>query len=446
MGLGGRLALIFIALVAVTAVAIGAASVVTTDRQVTAEVDQFLRGRADEIADGQRSQPSGRNERGRDAQPAAPLSVEPDTIVQLLDDDGAITAGSGSALPVSASDVELAERNGSSTLRTVVIDGVDHRMVTTHVSGGGAVQVARSLDETNTLIGVLQIRLAVIAAVMAVVAGLLGWMVARRMTRPLRSLTRAVDRVAETRDFSIPVDAEGTDEVARLAGGFDRMLQALEVSRAQQHRLVQDAAHELRTPLTSIKANVDWLAHADRVDPATRTETLVGVQAELTELDGLIAEIIELATDRHALPPFQPIDLSDVAHDAVERFRLRSSRPVRLDSEPSRVSGDADALRRAITNLLTNAEKYSPDGAPIAVEVRAGGVWVSDQGAGIPQVDRERIFDRFYRRESDRSRPGSGLGLAIVAEIVRAHDGTVHVDDAAGGGARVGFALPVSEL
>jgi two-component system sensor histidine kinase MprB len=106
------------------------------------------------------------------------------------------------------------------------------------------------------------------------------------------------------------------------------------------------------------------------------------------------------------------------------------------------VTGDADALQRAIANLLSNADKFSPPGAPITVEVNNGSVAVGDSGPGIAPVDRARVFDRFYRSDDARATAGSGLGLAIVRGIVEAHGGDVHVGDAPSGGALVGFTLP----
>lgn len=442
MGLGGRLALAFGGLVALTALLVGAASFVSTGRQVTGEIDQFLRERGDEIAEGQRPKPEGRRDRDSKDDDPVVLAVEADTEVQLLDEDGSIESNTGLLLPVDDEDTRIADSDEPPRLRTVTVDGDDYRVITQHVDGGGAVQVARSLDEATDILDAVRPRLLTIAGVMAVIAAAIGWALARRTTRPLRNLTDAVGAVAETQDFSVAVTAGGNDEVGRLARGFDRMLRALDVSREQQRRLVQDAAHELRTPLTSIKANVDWLDQAQDVDEATRSQTLAGVRRELVELNDVITEIIDLATDRHELPPFQSVDLAQAAEAAVDRFRARSDRTVTLHATSSTVEGDPEALRRAVTNLLSNADKYSPPSAPIRVDVKAGGVWVSDRGGGIPPEDRARVFDRFFRRDADRAQPGSGLGLSIVAGIVEAHGGTVGVGDAEGGGALVGFQLP----
>ncbi len=446
MGLGGRLAVTFSALVAATAIVIGGVGYVSVGRQVTDEIDSFLRDRAEEIADGQRPPPrSGSNRRGdepRQSGSEVQFSVDADSDVQLLDDRGEVGASTGLAIPVEQRDRRIADQQAPSWLRTVEIDGTDYRVITLHVQGGGAVQVARPLDEANSLLDALRSRLVVVAVAMALVAAVVGWAVARRTTRPLRSLTTAVDAVADTQSFSVPVDVGGTDEVGRLAAGFDRMLRALDVSREQQHRLVQDAAHELRTPLTSIQANIDWLSRAEDLDPETRRETLLAVRRELDELNGVITEIIELATDQHGLPEFRPIDLADTASDAVEQFARRSDRRVDTTVQPSPVNGDEEALQRAIGNLLTNADKYSPLGPVITIEVTEGRVTVSDSGPGIAPDDRAHVFDRFYRSLDARSTAGSGLGLAIVRGIVEAHGGTVDVGDSPTGGAVVGFTIP----
>jgi two-component system sensor histidine kinase MprB len=443
MGLGGRLAVAFAVLAAVTAMVVGLAAYVTTERQVTEEIDHFLRQRANELTSGERERPPDRDGNGQRDEIDLARAVDADSEVQVLAKSGEVVSNSGVELPVDARDEQIADRRQPGNIRSVTIDGVDYRMITVHVDGGGAVQVARELDETNSLLDDLRGTLLLIAFGLAALAALVGWFLARRTTRPLRSLTRAVDEVAETRDFSATVDVGGSDEIGRLGAGFNRLLEALNVSRQQQRRLVQDAAHELRTPLTSIKANVDFLTVADGAPAEERREALVGVRRELNELSGVIDEIIELATEERSSPDFEELDLGGVVVEACDRFRSRSSRAVLVDTSPSIVLGDADALHRAITNLLSNAEKYSPPSTPIRVTSSAGMVSVSDSGAGIPPEERDLVFERFYRAEGSRSAPGSGLGLAIVRSVVDAHGGSVDVTDSPDGGAMFRLVFPV---
>ncbi len=440
MGLGARLAVLFASVAATAALLVGGASYVTTERQVGAEIDQFLLQRAHELTDGRRDQP--RNRRDIQNLGRVVVAVSPDAEVQVLDRGGKVVANTGGLLPVEASDVALAKQDSRQILRTISLEDTEYRMITKHVQGGGAVQVARSLEESAGLLDAVQTRVLTVAAVVAVVAGMTGWFVAQRTTRPLRALSATIDEVARTRDFTVPVAASGSDEVGRLADGFNRMLGALQQSQEQQRRLVQDAAHELRTPLTSVTANVEWLMRASDLGPEVRAETLAGVRRELGELNNVMAEIIELATDSHEQPVLVATDLTTVVSDTVERFTRRTGREVSMQASPLTVMADAESLRRAVTNLLNNAEKYSPPDAPIQVDVGAAGVFVNDAGPGIPASERELVSKRFYRREIDRSKPGSGLGLSIVAEIVDRHGGTLIVTDSDLGGARIGFSLP----
>ena len=175
-----------------------------------------------------------------------------------------------------------------------------------------------------------------------------------------------------------------------------------------------------------------------------RATIVANIEDEVVELSDLVGELIGLATDSYDDEPVDDLDLAEVVSDAVGRFRRRTGREVSIDASPCIVSGRRAQLDRAVTNLLGNAHKFSTPGLPIDVVVRDGTVLVRDAGPGIPEDDRPRVFDRFYRGEAARTAPGSGLGLAIVEQIVLRHGGTVSVDDAPGGGAEVGFRLPLT--
>ncbi|MEL6982396.1 MAG: hypothetical protein AAFO29_08230, partial [Actinomycetota bacterium] len=215
MGLGARLALLFAAVAAGTALLVGGVSYLTTDRQASAEIDTFLRERANEFNSGERDQPRSRradrgndndddNNDGGDNDPgdadeddSPVVAFSPDAEVQILDEDGNVLTNSGLLLPIDEIDLQLAADAGPDVLRTVTIGEIDYRMITDHLDGGGAVQVARSLEETINLLGVLQTQLIVVTGLLALAAGASGWFLAQRTTRPLRLLTEAVDEVAE---------------------------------------------------------------------------------------------------------------------------------------------------------------------------------------------------------------------------------------------------------
>ncbi len=220
------------------------------------------------------------------------------------------------------------------------------------------------------------------------------------------------------------------------------MLDALEASRVQQHRLIHDAGHEMRTPLTSLRANVAMLERAGDLPAEDREEILGAIRSELIELSDLFDEMIDLATDqRDAEIVLEPVDLAWLVGDVAARWERRSGRSIDIEVSPSVVMGDPTALERAVSNLVSNADKFSPPGAPITIVSADGMVSVRDAGPGIPGADRDRVFDRFYRSDLTRSMPGSGLGLSIVAQIVERHGGRVWARDAEGGGADVGFRL-----
>jgi len=424
-----------------------------TQSELVDETDRFLTTRADELVDGQRQPPPNQrderdgdrdgNDRDDDVRDDddrdIKLASDPDALTQTIDRNGDITATSGRDLPVTDVDRAIAD-GGKSVIRDITIDESPYRMITSPDEPAGAVQVARDVSATTSVLDGLRLRLGVISVVVAVAAALLGWLLMRRTTRPLEDLTAATERVAQTRDLT-PLDLNRSDEVGRLADSFDRMLGALALSRDQQQRLVQDAAHELRTPLTSLRANIEFLDRVRELPEDELDELLGGLNEELAELTTLFDELVQLASETDDNVPAQDCDLADVVADAVERFQRRTGRAVTVVAEPTLVSGHPAQLDRAVTNLLGNADKFSPTGEPIAVTLADRSIVVSDHGPGIESADQARVFDRFYRSSTARSEPGSGLGLAIVRQIAEQHGGTVTVADAPGGGAAVGFTV-----
>jgi two-component system sensor histidine kinase MprB len=441
MSLRARLAMIF-AMVAIAGVAVASAlSYVSTRNELDSEVNRFLDRRADEIVQGTRIAP-------RAGGPAngPPIAVEADAIVQIVDQKGSPSSSTGSQLPVSDAEKTIAVSGGAPIDREVTVDGVPYRMRTVALrrEGQGAVQVARSLAENDDVLVGLRTRLSLVGLLVGLTAAGAGWLVASRATRPLRHLASTAAHVAETGDLQTRVATEQHDEVGQLSRSFDAMLGALATSREQQHRLVLDAGHELRTPLTALRTDVDLLRRAADMGDEQRATIVANIEDEVVELSDLVGELIGLATDSYDDEPVDDLDLAEVVSDAVGRFRRRTGREVSIDASPCIVSGRRAQLDRAVTNLLGNAHKFSTPGLPIDVVVRDGTVLVRDAGPGIPEDDRPRVFDRFYRGEAARTAPGSGLGLAIVEQIVLRHGGTVSVDDAPGGGAEVGFRLPLT--
>jgi len=266
-------------------------------------------------------------------------------------------------------------------------------------------------------------------------AALAGALVSRTTLAPVRRLTAAAERIAETGDPSERVQATGGGELARLGTAFNTMLEALEDSLETQRRFVADASHELRTPLTSLQTNIEVLKQQERLQPGQRNKLFADLEREAHEMRDLITGLLELARG-DANEERSAVQLDELVESSVERARSRFPN-VRFEAnlEATNVSGVPERLERAVWNLLENAGKWSPTGSKVEVTLANGELRVRDHGPGIAPNDRVHVFDRFYRADAARSLPGSGLGLAIVREVAEAHGGSVSAEEAPGGGA-----------
>jgi two-component system, OmpR family, sensor histidine kinase MprB len=328
----------------------------------------------------------------------------------------------------------------------VTVDGVHTRVFTRAIEPGIAIQAAQVVDDTDQAIGRLGLILAALGVGGVGLAGGLGLVVTRTATRPLGALSEAAEHVARTRDLSRRIEARGGDELSRLAETFNTMLGALERSMRSQRQLVSDASHELRTPLTSLRTNVELMASTNGSLPnEERARMLVAVAGQLDELTGLVGDLVDLARDGEEEQQAEPVRLDLLVSEAVGRARrLHPGREIDAALEETIVMGSPARLDRAVSNLLDNAEKWSPAGAPIEVRVADGELTVRDHGPGFTGEDLPRVFDRFYRARSARGLPGSGLGLAIVRQVAEAHGGSVSAGNAADGGAQLRLCLTPS--
>ncbi|WP_284744348.1 sensor histidine kinase [Amycolatopsis sp. RTGN1] len=271
----------------------------------------------------------------------------------------------------------------------------------------------------------------------ALLIGVIAWLAVRRSLRPVEAIRGEVAEIG-AHDLSRRVPAPRTgDEIARLAGTMNTMLARLDEAVTRQSRFTSDASHELRTPLASLRTQLEvLLAHPDRLDWRHSCENAL---LDVTRLQDLVADLVLLGKLDHAGPDrLEPVALSEVAAAVVAgRDRI----DVDVTGTPV-VRGHRSRLERLLRNLVDNAQRHAA--SRVAVEVSAADGWavlsVTDDGPGIPEADRERVFDRFVRLDDARASDdgGSGLGLAIVADIARAHGGTAAVE----GGSRFVVRLP----
>ena len=267
---------------------------------------------------------------------------------------------------------------------------------------------------------------------------------------PLHQLDEQIRRrTAADLSHPIPVPASG-DEVAGLAVSFNQMSRNLSQAFEQQKRFSQCAAHELRTPLTVLKTRMALFRKKGQC-ATPETDQLLRVLEEQTQrLSDLVGDLLAL-TNMDALECGERIDVTRLLSDtAGELQELAGSRgiAIQLQAEPGVVPGNRALLERAVFNLMENAVKYNQPGGTVAVSAGWDGmhcrIEVADEGPGIPQEFRERIYEPFFRIDKSRSRQlgGAGLGLSLVRAIAELHGGRVWVEDAQGGGSRFVLTLP----
>ncbi len=443
MTLRARLAVALGGLTAVAVVTMAIVGYRTTANRLYGEVDRSLVSSASRFAD-----PDGTYARLVCSQLASEAPVDegqrlladlPGTSVQCVATDGTVVARSSTdELPVDTADRQLAASLGSVRLRTTG----DDRIATVPVTGG-AVQLARDLDEVHNVLGSLRLGFGLIGAIVTAVAAAVGWLIARRVTRPITALTDATEEIVASGRLDVSVPTERHDEVGRLATSFATMLASLRDGRDQQQRLAQDAGHELRTPLTSLRANVDVLRRHPELAPAVQERVLDDIDSELRELSHVTNELVALVADDSADEPEQVVDVAALVERSARRIKRRWHRPVAVTVTGAALAfGRPRRLLRLFDNLLDNACKFDPSGAAIEVTVEPGRVEVRDHGPGVSAGDLGHVFDRFYRSAAARAMPGSGLGLSIAREVAAAHGGSLTVSNHPDGGALFTLTLP----
>ncbi|SFM65522.1 Signal transduction histidine kinase [Pseudonocardia ammonioxydans] len=284
--------------------------------------------------------------------------------------------------------------------------------------------------------------------ILVLVAGFFTYLFAGRALRPveeMRSQVAGMDEKDLTRRVPEPV---ARDEVGRLARTMNQMLGRIESSQATQRRFVADASHELRSPLATVSTGLELLGNGMSEGSADRA-TVETLRGETSRLTGLVEGLLFLARadERGLVPRREEVDLDEIVDAERARPAGGSDVTVRVGTEPVRVVGDRGQLVRVVRNLVDNAKRHAASTVAVSLRVADGSAVldVDDDGNGVPDADRQRVFERFVRLDEARARGdgGSGLGLSIVAELVAAHGGTVEaLESPELGGARFRVTLP----
>ena len=316
--------------------------------------------------------------------------------------------------------------------------------------GPRIVLVARALvdvlDTTTVITRLLVIGLPLMVAVVALTT----WFAVGRALAPVEAIRCEVDAISAAQLHRRVPRPTADDEIGRLAATMNRMLERLESARNSQRRFVSDASHELRSPITTIRQHAEVaLAHPEHVTAAELAEVVL---AEQQRMQRLVEDLLLLArVDEHVPLTRAAVDLDDLAFE--EGHRLRSATSKRVDTSgvnAVRVQGDADALRRMLRNVGENAVRHASSRVDVTLVERGEEVvlTIDDDGPGIPATERARVLQRFVRLDDARSRNegGSGLGFSIVDEVVRAHGGSMSIEQSPLGGARIVITLPVQAV
>jgi len=320
--------------------------------------------------------------------------------------------------------------------------------------GGGAVYMGKDASDRERLLSQFRVIFAGIMVPVALIGLAAGFVLARRVLKPIQALIDTV-RAIDTGRMDARVPGEGADdELNELARLFNAMLDKIKTLITGMREALDNVAHDLRTPATRTLAAVE-VAAATKNDPEELREALLDCAEEtrrMVSMLGILMDISEAETGAMRLH-LGPTDMATLIAETVELYQYAAEeKGVTLTVAATGrfpVVADADRMRQVLANLLDNAVKYTPAGGSVAVVAgRVGGavsVCVEDSGEGIGTDDIPRIFDRLYRADKSRSKRGLGLGLSLVRAVLYAHGGGIDVQSAPGAGSRFTFTLPAAK-
>ncbi len=379
---------------------------------------------------------------------------------QMLDPgDG----GEGSRRSQGPRDLPLSDealrnaRQGKATFETIErVEPYSVRVLTVPVIRGGRpvrlIRVGSSLRNVAETRGRFLLVMAGLLPVGLLLAGLGGWLLARRALRPVDRMVEAARRISAERLTERVEETGADDELDRLARTLNRMLTRLDEAFRQVRRFSADASHELQTPLTTLRGELEVALRSAR-SPDAYQETLRSALEEIERISRLVEGLLILARAESGALRMdrRPVALEELMEEVFWRLKGPADErrvDLRMDvPEPVTVLGDRDRLRRLLVNLVDNAVKYTGPGGSVTLclkpEPGRALVAVSDTGRGIARTEQDRIFQPFYRSEEVLAEQGSGLGLSIARSIAQAHGGELSVESVPGRGSTFRVTLPL---
>ncbi len=337
----------------------------------------------------------------------------------------------------------------------------DWRIVALPLSrANGSVVVALPTTSNRQIIaeyGVIGARFGIF---LLTLSGLSIWLTITSALRPLKEVERTSEAVQSGKFSSRLVERDPKTEIGRLNKALNSMLDSIEgavrgrdKTLNQMRRFVSDASHELRTPLVTVRGYAELYRMGAIKSKKDLNEAMQRIESEAIRMTGLVESLLTLTRmDEIGNLKLQEQDLSEIASAVVKDASVANPkvRFLAQSSTSARANVDGDRIKQVLTNLVNNAGRFSADGSEVQVVVSSANgrhrLEVVDHGEGIPEMLRDKVFDRFYRADSSRNREtgGSGLGLAIAKSIVSAHDGQIWIEETQGGGATFVIELPTS--
>lgn len=384
---------------------------------------------------------------------------------------GALSAASSASTLYETVHIQVRDRDG----QVVYDDSSDDILGSTHYEGSEGNVATAPIRVDGQQVGVVYVRvfgsdslltqtdeefrnksyqaLLFSCLIAVVVAFIVGSLVARALSAPIKKVTDAAAALKEG-DYSARTGMQGNDEIARLGNMFDRMADSIETNRNLERRLVTDVAHELRTPLMAIQSTVEAMIDGVFEPDVERLETL---NSEVRRLSRLVNALLQLSRLESRTTPIErgKVDLTELLSQVVsthQAYIQDAGLSLEFQYDPHvYVYGDADMLRQATANLISNAVRYTPEGGTITLTAHKGDIMgqiaVRDTGIGLTPEEAKQVFQRFWRADAGRTRAtgGLGVGLSVVKEIVDQHGGWVRVEGRPNEGACFTMYIPLYE-
>ncbi|HQQ00057.1 MAG TPA: HAMP domain-containing sensor histidine kinase [bacterium] len=345
------------------------------------------------------------------------------------------------------------DREQSAVLKTVTVepDGRKVRAFSSEITPDKVLQIGIALDQYERILAQFRRNAAVTIVAMLALGTLIGWKMARKVMEGVEDVTRTAERIAQGHlDERVRVAQYG-DEIAKLGDTFNRMADRVQKLLIEMREVNDNIAHDLRSPITRIRG-ISETAIALKTHPSDIEQILGNVVEECDRLLHIINTMLDISEAEAGTGRLElvDIDLGAVVHQAVDLFQpVAEERNISLRAEMNGlppIRGDLRKIQRALANLIDNALKYTHAGGEVTLLAEECGhflkITVQDTGVGIPDEDKSRVFERFYRGDSSRTHPGSGLGLSLARAVAHAHGGEITFRSSVGHGSSFSLILP----